>query len=123
MYNHTAIPVINRQESQKFYEVLGLSKLREWQKPERKLEATVMKNKDGYILELIHHPTNSYAISLPIVEIRHIGFSVNDLQLVINKLIGMGGKVVKPISPGFSVKEFAFIEDPSGNLVELVVES
>ena len=53
-------------------------------------------------------------------ELFHIGFAVADIQLVLNRLPDI--QLIKPITPGVSVKEFAFIRDPSGLPVELVVE-
>jgi catechol 2,3-dioxygenase-like lactoylglutathione lyase family enzyme len=121
MYHHTAIPVIDLEESQSFYERLGFVKLREWNKPEEELSAVVIQ-KDGFTLELIYHPTHQVLIPSPITESRHIGISVPELENLLTELEDDGVTILKPITKGVSVKEFCFIADPSGNVIELVVE-
>ena len=119
-YHHTAILTANLATSQSFYEALGLVVLRRWEKPAQRLSVVALRHPDGFILELIHHPDHQY-LSLPLLpELFHIGFAVADIQLVLNRLPDI--QLIKPITPGVSVKEFAFIRDPSGLPVELVVE-
>ena len=96
-------------------------KLREWNKPEEKISAVVLE-KDGFALELIHHPTHQALIPLPVIESRHIGVSVPELTGLLQELQENGVTVLRPITPGVSVKEFCFVADPSGNIVELLVE-
>ena len=122
MYHHTAIPVIDLEESQSFYEGFGFVKLREWNKPEEQLSAVVLE-KDGFTLELIYHPTHQVLIPSPVIESRHIGVSVPELENMLAELEEEGVTVLKRITKGVSVKEFCFVADPNGNVVELLVEN
>lgn len=122
MYNHTAIPVVDLQESQEFYEILGLTKFREWKKPEQDLHAIVMKTTSGFILELVYSPTNQVLLPSPVFAAYHIELSVPNLDLLLTSLQDIGITILQEATEGVSVKEFAFVENPSGNVVELVVE-
>lgn len=121
MYNHVAIPVLDLTESEEFYEKLGLKRIKEWNKPEEDLSSVVME-KEGFILELVFHPTNKFIVDSPVRETRHLGFSVPELPLLLAELREEGIKVIQEPKAGKSVKEFAFIEDPNGYGIELVVE-
>lgn len=119
-YNHTAIPVKDLEASKVFYEKLGLVEFRSWEKPEQELSAVVMRHPAaGTVIELVYHPDN-VKITLPsIPAVLHIGFEVPDIESV----FATGNlDIITPITPGVSVKEFAFIRDPNGFPVELVVE-
>lgn len=120
-YNHAAIPVVDMEATKAFYILLGFEYFREWKKPEENLEAQVL-DKDGFILELVYSPSNKLLEPPAIVEPRHTGISVTDLNKILNDLEARGIKILKPITKGVSIKEFAFVADPSGNVVELVVE-
>ena len=80
MYNHVALPVVSLSESHAFYEALGFEKLRTWQKSDQQIEALVMQNKDGFILELVHHPDNRLLERSHIIAANHIGLSVTNLH-------------------------------------------
>lgn len=120
-YNHTAISVVDREKTQAFYEQLGFTKFREWKKPAENLEAVVMR-KDNFLLELVYSTKNKVLAPPDPVESRHIGLSISDLQDTLSQLQAQGVRVLKPITKGVTVKEFAFVTDPSGNVVELLVE-
>ena len=122
MYHHAAIPVIDLEKSQSFYERFGFVKLRDWSKPTEELSAVVLE-KDSFILELICHPTHQVLIPSPVIESKHIGISVPELENLLAVLKEEGVAVLKPITKGVSVKEFCFIADPNGNVVELLVEN
>lgn len=120
MYNHTAILAKDLKASREFYERLGMAVLREWKKPSEQLAGVVMQHSNGMILELIHHPEFDH-LALPVLpELLHIGFSVANIAETLDKLGDV--EIIKPLTPGVSVKEFCFVRDPSGFPVELVVE-
>ena len=102
---HFAIPVLDLKASQEFYESLGLQFVTSWEKPEQELKAVVLENDSGTRIELVHHPTND-AIKLPsVIEVLHIGLSVSAIDPLFD-----GKDVIKPITKGVSIKEFAFIQ-------------
>lgn len=114
---HFAIPVKDLEGSRKFYESLGLQYVRNWEKPEQELEAVVLENEQGTRVELVYHPQNSAVLFPQIIEVLHIGLSVSAIEPLLE-----GKEILKPITKGVSIKEFAFIRDPNGFPVELVVE-
>ena len=114
---HFAIPVKDLEASRKFYESLGLQYVRNWKKPDQELEAVVLENDTGTRVELVYHPSNNEVLFPQIIEVLHVGISVPEIEPILE-----GKEVLKPITKGVSVKEFAFIRDPSGFPVELVVE-
>ena len=122
MYHHTAIPVIDLEESQSFYERFGFVKLRGWNKPDEQLDAVILE-KDSFMLELIYHPAHQVLIPSPVIESRHIGISLPEIENLLAELEEEGVTVLKPITKGVSVKEFCFIADPNGNVLELLVEN
>lgn len=120
MYHHTAILAKDLNTSREFYERLGMAVLREWEKPNEQLAGVVMQHPDGMILELIHHPEFNRIVMPGLPELLHIGFSVASIPETLVKLEDV--EVIRPLTPGVSVKEFCFVRDPSGFPVELVVE-
>jgi len=114
---HFAIPVKDLEISKKFYESLGLNFVRTWEKPEQELEAVVLENDTGTRVELVYHPSNGDVLFPQIVEVLHMGLSVSSIEPLLQ-----GKEVIKAITKGVSIKEFAFIRDPNGFPVELVVE-
>lgn len=120
MNHHLAIPVKDLEESKKFYEKLGFEVFNSWKKPHQELEALWMKDKSGYKIELIYHPTNKDLEFPKITEVQHLGIAVISLEEKIKELQEVGIEIVIPITKGVSVKQFAFIKDPNGFPIELV---
>ena len=81
------------------------------------LEAAVLENDTGTMVELVYHPSNGDLLFPQIIEVLHIGMSVPAIAPFL-----AGKEILKPITKGVSIKEFAFIRDPAGFPVELVVE-
>lgn len=82
----------------------------------------VVLEKDGFILELVHHPSHQVLAQPAIIESKHVGITVAKLASLLHELERDETPILKPITKGVSVEEFCFIADPSGNVVELVVE-
>ncbi|PIS39491.1 MAG: hypothetical protein COT33_01740 [Candidatus Nealsonbacteria bacterium CG08_land_8_20_14_0_20_38_20] len=120
MNNHLAIPVKNLEESKKFYQKLGFQVFNSWEKKNQQLKALWMKDKNGYKIELIYHPTNKNLEFPKITEVQHLGIGVTNLEKKIKELQKEGIEIVVPITHGVSIKCFAFIKDPSGFSIELV---
>ena len=120
MDNHLAIPVKNLEESKNFYEKLGFKVFNHWEKPKQELKALWLRDKSGYRIELIYHPTNQNLEFPKITEVFHMGVAVTNLEEKITELQKDDIKIVVPITKGISVKQFAFIKDPNGFSIELV---
>ena len=122
MSNHLAIPVKDLERSKKFYEKLGFEVFNRWERPAKELKALWMKDKSGYKIELIYHPSNANLEFSKIPEAQHLCISVDNLEDMIKELQKEGMEIVIPISKGITVKQYAFIKDPNGFSVELVEE-
>ncbi|MFH1088745.1 MAG: VOC family protein [Patescibacteria group bacterium] len=117
---HFAIPTKDLDKSRAFYEQLGFRYLSKWTKPDQDLSAYWMESDKGVRIELVHKPGFVYQRPENIPELLHIALPVERLIDEIDKWQDRGVKILKPITKGVSVKQFAFIEDPSGFPVELV---
>jgi len=120
MNNHLAIPVKDLEESKKFYERLGFEVFNQWEKPKQELKALWMKDKSGYKIELIYHPTNQNLEFPKITEVQHLGIVVTNPEEKLEELKKVGVKIIVPITKGVTVKQFAFVKDPNGFSIELV---
>lgn len=120
MDNHLAIPVKNLEESKKFYERLGFEVFNSWEKKNQNLKALWMRDKSGYKIELVYHPTNRNLVFTKIMEVQHLGIGVKNLGSKIKQLQKEGVEIIVPFTKGVSVKQFAFIRDPNGFSIELV---
>jgi glyoxylase I family protein len=120
MNNHFAIPVKDLEKSKNFYEKIGFELFKSWEKPNQQLKGAWLKDKDGYNVELIHHPTNENLTFPKIPEVLHLGIGVKNLEIELEKLQKNGAEIIIPITKGVSVKRFAFIKDPNGFPIELV---
>lgn len=120
MPNHFAIPVKDLEKSKKFYEILGFEVFNHWERPTKVLKALWMKDKSGYKIELIYHPSNENLEFSKIPEAQHLAIAVSNIETMLEKLQKKGIEIVIPLSKGITVKYFAFVKDPNGFSVELV---
>ena len=118
--NHLAIPVKNLEKSRLFYERIGFEVFRQWEKPEQKMKAYWMKNKNDIRLELTYHPDNKKIIHAKIPQVFHLGIVVKNLNRMVSKLQKEGINLVVPIAKGKTVKKYTYIKDPSGFSIELL---
>lgn len=119
MKPHVAIPVKDMNRSKMFYTMLGFAVAEEWQRPDWELKGCYVEHPSGMVVELITHPKNG-SIKFPAVaEVLHIAVPVTNLDASIEELTRAGVKVVRPITPGLTVKRLAFVQDPNGFSVEL----
>ena len=119
---HTMIRVEDLDKSIKFYtEVLELKFHRQTEYPEGEFTLAFL----GYggdtepFLELTHNwGTDSYDLGNAY---GHMAFGVEDIYATCDKIVELGGKVIRPPGPmkhGTTV--IAFIEDPNSYKVELI---
>jgi catechol 2,3-dioxygenase-like lactoylglutathione lyase family enzyme len=117
---HFAIPTQDLDKSRDFYEQLGFRYMSKWDKPDQDLSAYWLEFDESVRIELAHKPGFEYRQPENIPELSHLALPVESLKDEIDKWQDRGVKILKPITKGVSVKQFAFIEDPSGFPVELV---
>lgn len=119
MIPHTAIPVTNIERSVTFYSRLGFVVGNDWQRPEWNMHGCFLKHPSGMNIELIHHPKNK-DIQYPVTpEVLHLAIPVSNLVTIMNELTKAKILIVRPITPGITVKQLAFIRDPDGLTIEL----
>ncbi len=119
MQTHFAIPALNLEQSQSFYEKLGFSVITRWEKTEQGLRAVKMENSNGAQIELVYHSGNTRLAVPKIPEVLHIGIQVANLSDALVALADDGCEIITPITKGVSVRHFAFLKDPNGFPVEL----
>jgi glyoxylase I family protein len=118
--HHVAIICSDYEVSKHFYtEVLGLTVLRETYRTERdsyKLDLEL----NGVQIELFSFPNPPERPSYPEARgLRHLAFSVNDLEEFIQKLEQHGVKVEPIRTDELTGKRFTFFADPDGLPLEL----
>ncbi|MFH0853243.1 MAG: VOC family protein [bacterium] len=116
---HFAIPTKDLDKSRSFYEMLSFRYQDKWAKPDQDLSAYWLESDEGVRIELVHKPGFEYQQPENIPELLHLSFPVESLADEIDKWQDRGVRILKPITKGVSVKQFAFIEDPSGFPIEL----
>ncbi len=122
--HHIAIICTNYTVSKKFYtEVLGLRIIREIYREERKSYKLDLAINDEYIIELFSFPDPPKRPSRPeATGLRHLAFSVQNLDEIINKL-NEKNIPVEPIRiDEYTQKRFTFISDPDGLPIEFYEE-
>ena len=119
--HHIAIICSNYEVSKKFYtEVLGCTIVKETYRAERdsyKLDLAINGN---YIIELFSFPNPTLRPTQPeATGLRHLAFSVNDLERVIQQL-AQKNIITEPIRiDEFTGKKFTFFRDPDDLPIEL----
>ncbi len=119
--HHIAIIVSDYERSKKFYtEILGLKILAENFRKERNSYKLDLSVNGEYKIELFSFPSPPQRVSHPeATGLRHLAFSVNDLEEVIARLTQFD-VVSEPIRiDEFTGKRFTFFADPDGLPIEL----
>lgn len=119
--HHVAIICSDYATSKKFYtEILGFRILSEQYRAERKSYKLDLQVGDQYAIELFSFPSPPPRVSRPeAAGLRHLAFSVIDLDKAIEHLI-MHGIKPEPIRVDeYTGKRFTFFSDPDGLPLEL----
>ncbi len=124
-YFHTAIAVSDLEKSQKFYEsVLNLKFRSKTERKELKSKIIYLEDENHNAIELFQHdnplPLADNLMDFQKVGIKHVAFTVDNLEEAVNKAVSLGAKIIWPIQAGKMVKRLAFISDPDGIPIELV---
>lgn len=121
---HTAISVKNLQVSKKFYEeIFNLKPHLEGERPNIGIRFVMMKDDKGTSIELIE-PTHPIPLTQDLMDfsqngIKHISFTVDNIEDTLKKAVKMGAEVIWPIQKGVTIKKLAFIKDPNNIPLEL----
>lgn len=124
-YFHVAIAVNSIEESVRFYhEVFGYEVTVKGERLDIGVQFVMLKNKEGNIVEFFEHlkpqPLTANLMDFSAVGIKHLAFSVDDIEAAVEKAVKNGAKVIWPIQKGVSVSRIAFVSDPNGIPIELV---
>jgi len=119
--HHIAIICSNYEVSKAFYtDILGLKILNETFREERNSYKLDLGIDDNYILELFSFPSPPKRLSRPeATGLRHLAFSVEDIEGAIKSLIEKGVEVEKIRMDELTGKRFTFFADPDGLPIEL----
>ena len=102
----------------------GLSKVVGYQ--DARLKVAMVKGTDGHLLELIQYVNPPVIPRQPeelfersVSGASHLAFVVDDIDAVFDRLIGIGGRILNPLSVTRTGKKACYMQDPDGNWVEL----
>lgn len=130
-FNHIGHCVVDLEKTQKFYtkclefkhdrdltvEGDSPAKLLRLKTP-MKLKAVYLV-REGFVLELLHYPTGTAPRQRRVMNepgLTHISLNVTNMAEILKRVPTYGGKVLEDTNLGAA----AFIEDPEGQLIELI---
>ena len=119
--HHIAIICSDYSRSKKFYtDILGLEIVREVYRAERDSYKLDLAVKGHYVIELFSFPNPPSRVSRPeACGLRHLAFSVSDLDAAVADLISKG-IVIEPIRVDeHTGRRFTFFADPDDLPIEL----
>ena len=119
--HHVAIICSDYSLSKKFYtDILGLEVIREVYRAERDSYKLDLAVNGSYVIELFSFPHPPARVSRPeACGLRHLAFSVTDLDAVVAELISKG-VVVEPVRvDDYTGRRFTFFADPDNLPIEL----
>lgn len=120
--HHIAIICSDYEKSKAFYtQILGCEILAENYREERSSYKLDLMLNGVYCIELFSFPDPPKRVSRPEASgLRHLAFSVENIDQVIQELLGKG-VVCEPVRVDeFTGKRYTFFEDPDGLPIELV---
>lgn len=119
--HHVAIIASDYEKSKHFYtEILGLKIISEHFRSDRNSHKLDLNINNHYQIELFSFPNPPQRLSRPEgCGLRHLAFSVSDLDLVLSKLTAKGISSEPIRIDEFTGKRFTFIEDPDHLPIEL----
>jgi methylmalonyl-CoA/ethylmalonyl-CoA epimerase len=131
--HHFGISVPDRQATVRWYEEkLGFRPVYTYQLPDLKATVTFLKLGD-FRLEIFElqnaqsmpERSKDLGTDLPVHGLKHVTFSVTDLEETLNSLTARGVVFVTPVTevPESGGERFAFFKDNNGILIELYQQS
>jgi len=122
--HHIAIICSDYSISKRFYtEILGLTIIREVYRDERQSWKLDLALNNQYVIELFSFPKPPSRVSNPeAAGLRHLSFTVGDLDKAIKHLNGFGVETEPVRIDPYTQKRFTFFADPDGLPLELYEE-
>ena len=119
--HHVAIICSDYSLSKKFYtDILGLEVIREVYRAERDSYKLDLAVNGSYVIELFSFPHPPARVSRPeACGLRHLAFSVTDLDAVVAELISKGVVVELVRVDEYTGRRFTFFADPDNLPIEL----
>jgi len=126
--DHVSISVADAQKSVEFYKALDFTESNSYEAPDGSLKIIMLKDKNGAMLELFCHSapskapehTHDHITDLSVIGVKHFGLRVDSLERAVDALIRKGFADVINISEGRLGRNYFFIKDPNGILLEII---
>lgn len=125
--NHVAISVINIKRSIEFYKKFGFKEFKEWKAEDESIKINMLKLSNT-VLEIfcykeykeLPETAKSTATDLPVLGTKHLALGVEDIEKAKEFVIKNNICKDVEIRKGRLGKEYFFIKDPDGILVEII---
>lgn len=125
--NHVAISVINIKRSIEFYKKFGFKEFKEWKAEDESIKINILKLSNT-VLEIfcykeykeLPETAKSTATDLPVLGTKHFALGVEDIEKAKEFVIKNNICKDVEIRKGRLGKEYFFIKDPDGILVEII---
>lgn len=125
--NHIAISVTNMERSMEFYKKFGFKDFKSWKAEDESIKITMLKL-NNTVLEIfcykqyknLPETAKSTATDLPVLGTKHFALGVEKIEEA--KKFVLENKICESvdIKTGRLGKEYFFIKDPDGILVEII---
>jgi catechol 2,3-dioxygenase-like lactoylglutathione lyase family enzyme len=125
--HHTAISVRDLERTASFYGALGFRLCVRWQARDGSLTIAHFGSHCGHFLEVFHYAKNAALEPLELalgndltaIGVKHLAFSVDDIEAAREELLGAGFTTATPIQRGRTEMNYFFVRDPDGMWVEV----
>jgi len=129
--DHVSLSVIDAVKTIAFYEALDFNVTNSYKADDGSLEIHTLTDKDGVILELFcftsYQPapehTHNLNTDLPVIGVKHFGLRVASIDSAVDALIEKGFASNVKTNTGRLGRNYFFIKDPNGILLEIIAES
>lgn len=128
--HHFAISAVNLSQTKAFYEVLRFRLVAEWFAKDGSLIISHLQGPDGIVLEVFTYSENAQSVAnlsvgndLNVVGVKHLGFTVDDLEATRAELVDLAIGEITDFVMGRTGIRYFFIKDPNGVWVEFVQET
>lgn len=125
--NHVAISVTNIENSIEFYKKFGFKDFKSWEAEDSSIKINMLKL-DNTILEIfcynkytkLPETAKSTATDLPIIGTKHFALGVEDIEQAKKFVLENDISKMIDIKTGRLGKQYFFIKDPDGILIEII---
>lgn len=125
--NHVAISVTNSERTIEFYKRFGFKEFKEWKAEDESIKINMLKL-NNTVLEIfcykeyreLPETANTTATDLPVLGTKHFALGVEDIEKAKEFVIKNNICQDVDIKRGRLGKEYFFIKDPDGILVEII---